>query len=199
MVQESGKLKIVSRDLDVIHLLLDLAVDYNCSGYEKFESDWNNYNYCSGNVDNIRRGNVNFYIGEEKTFSAPRLEVEEIVCRFVKAVGIIETWESEDTFVDEWERIFEGVPEDSIQRYYYLGWENDKYYGWKMEGNVVRQSRKFVSFKRRVFKRYWDSAWKLIEATRLMENMVIWAGNALMSEDVGRFVRDCPFDFGFDM
>jgi hypothetical protein len=139
MVQDSDQLKLVSRNVDVLHLLLvDLAVDYDCSGYDKFDSDWDTYNYFSGHVEKIKRGNINFYIGEEKSFSAPRLEVEEIVCRFVKAVGFVdETWDSEQAFVDEWEQIFEGVAEDSIQRYYYLGWVNDKYYGWKMEGNVV--------------------------------------------------------------
>jgi hypothetical protein len=57
----------------------------------------------------------------------------------------------------------------------------------------------FVSFKRRVFKRYWDSAWKLVEAMRLMENMVSWVTNALKSKDVGRYARNNPFDFGFAM
>jgi len=197
MVQNSKQLKLVSEDVDKLHLLLDLAVDYNCSGYSKFLNDWEEWNYFCGKIENIQRGTINFHVGEEKTFLAPRSDIEEIICRFVKAVGVVETWESEEDFLYDWESIFEGVAEDSVQRFCYLGWVDDYYYGWRMEGNKIKQSRKFVALDTREFKRYWDKAWKLVEAMRLMDNLVLWGFNALMSEDVDSFIIVHRFDFCF--
>ena len=66
---------------------------------------------------------------------SPRFDVEEVVCQFLKAVAIVDTWPSEDEFLKAWnEDVFKGAADGALDRYTYLGWTHDAYVGWRWEG-----------------------------------------------------------------
>ena len=76
---------------------------------------------------------------------SPRSDIEEIVCCFLKAVAIIETWPSEDEFLKAWNQdVFKGASDAALDRYTYLGWRHDEYVGWRWESDGGERTDGYV-------------------------------------------------------
>jgi hypothetical protein len=67
-------------------------------------------------------------------YVSPSRAVEGIISKYVKAIVIVETWKTEDKFLEEWNnRIFKTVGEKLDERFVYLGWTMNVYLGWNMD------------------------------------------------------------------
>jgi hypothetical protein len=166
---------------------------------------WRTKKYFVGNVvHHVKQGgSVKFVVGEETNMISPRLDVEEIVCRFLKAVAILDTWPTEDEFLKGWnEDVFKGACDAALDRYTYLGWRHDEYVGWRWEsdGGELEESRRWAQMNTYWLSQCYDYASVLVEAMTLMDDLIPWTKRALeYSCGLKTFFILHPFDFGFKL
>lgn len=190
---------------ELLDICLELAHDYNASGYRKFKSDYDDDNFYSrgrlvqGNINKTTGGQAVF-VGEVFDCVSPDRDIEGIIDKFIKAIAIVETWETEDKFLEAWDRdVFKHVGDRSDNRFVHLGWQMNKYLGWntpalteKERYNLVKKVL-FQQFDHRSLSKFWKIAWRTVKALLIMDCINKWAIDFVSDPDGTE-----PFDFGFD-
>jgi hypothetical protein len=124
-------------------------------------------------------------IGEELTILTPLRDVEEVLCKFVKSIATVETFNNRDNFINIWnETHFPGESEMSIRRFIRLGWTTEDYIGWDWAGDNDRNVKyvlEFVHLDSRRLGYYWDEAWEYVRAMLIMDALVDWIYDMLKS------------------
>lgn len=190
---------------EIMDICLELAHDYYGCGYRKFKSDYDSLNFyphgrlIQGNLKK-KMGGQEVVVGEVFDCVSPDREIEGIIDKFIKAIAIVEKWETEDNFLDAWDRnVFNRVADGSDDRFVYLGWQMNKYLGWntpdlsEVERYHLVKMGEFQQFNYRSLSKFWQVAWRTVRALLIMDCINQWAID---------FVRDPddvePFDFGVD-
>jgi hypothetical protein len=183
--------------LYILDTCLELVYDYNLLGYKKFKKDFDGGLYFNeGALQRSLNVGIDDFVGEVTEFVCPSRELERIIDPFTKAIAIVETWNTENDFVEAWNDFFGGKPDLSNARFVYLGWKFENYLGWdgrfvKGENNVRQE---FSQFNNLILRRFWNRARNTVKALLIMDSIEVWAyyrfrSCGLISE---------PFDFSFD-
>lgn len=188
---------IFSIELDVLNEMLVMIKEYHTPpGFSAMKRSWENGSFYRDG--RLKKGNakVGYIIGEVVEFVSPSVEVEQIIDKYIKAIAVVETWQTEDRFIEAWENgVFgSGVREKGETRYVYLGWKLVEYIGVDHPGDERIQSRMVrhsVQFDRSILRKFWVSATNTVKAMLMVDCLDMWAYHQLLS-GIQR-----PFRFGW--
>jgi hypothetical protein len=180
----------------ITDICVDLIHEYNWMGYKEFKKDWDSDRYY-GEGKLLRNPNlkVGDIVGEVIEYVSPSLQIEGIIDPFVKAIAIVETFQSKDGFIDAWNEFFQGSHELSDSRFVYFGYVQDRYIGWNnpfdREKNSASQS--FVQLTNRKLGQFWDRAVMTVKALLVIDCLKAWAHVHFTSH--GLYNESFDFDF----
>jgi hypothetical protein len=180
----------------MIDKCLGLIHEYDWMGYKEFKRDWDSGRYY-GEGELLRNPNIKVgdIIGEVIDYVSPSLQIERIIDPFVKAIAIVETFQSRDGFVDAWTDVFHGSHELSDSRFVYFGYVQDRYIGWNspfdQDKNCASQS--FVQMTNRQLGVFWDRAVMTVKALLVIDCLKTWAHLRFTSR--GLYNESFNFDF----
>jgi hypothetical protein len=119
-----------------------------------------------------------------------RDDIESLVCVNRKAIEMLETWDSIDDFLNDWDLWFDGIPDESFDRVVYLG----KCYHGLAGGHIFMPSPTplYEKLNRKTLRMYWERAEERVEALRRIEEMKadIYR-NIIRSLDFSDFTHRC--------
>jgi hypothetical protein len=71
-------------------------------GYRTMKRSWDDGSFCGGKLKqrNMKVGNI---VGEVVDFISPSVDVKRIIDKYVEAIAVVETWGTEEQFVEAWE------------------------------------------------------------------------------------------------
>jgi hypothetical protein len=190
-------------DEDIVDICLELAYDYDACGYGKFKFDFDHSIFYDHG--RLVKGNYSvgskFVVGEVLDYVTPSREIEGIIDKYVKAIAIVETWQTEENFLENWEEnVFNKVGDNSDNRFVYLGWTMNRYLGWNTP-NITEQKELEALGKETLCKqfntvtlsRFWKKAWNTVKALLIMDCLNNWAIDWIR-DPIGTKL----FDFGFE-
>jgi hypothetical protein len=193
---------------EVVDICLELAHDYNACGYKKFKKDYDikSFNSQGRLLEGSDGARIRVAVGEVTDYVSPSKEVEGIIDKYVKAIAIVETWKTEDSFLKDWnDTVFTGVGEKSNDRYIYMGWNMKTYFGWNMrqlelndeeeQSEIGRMEAVSMQFDQRTLSAFWKKAWNTVRALQLIDRINEWALDHARNPVAWRK----PFVFSFDI
>jgi hypothetical protein len=179
-------------------MLLMIKEYYKPPGYRTMKKSWDEGSFFKGGKltkGNFKVGNI---IGEVVDFISPSVEIERIIDKYVKAIAVVETWRTEDRFVEAWENnVFGGdYNERSDVRYVYLGWKMVKHIGVdhpvtsdnELDSRMVTHTAQFT---RSMLSKFWNRAVLTVKAMLILDCLDMCAYNSLYSG------VDRPFRYGW--
>jgi hypothetical protein len=98
-----------------------------------------------------------------------RDDIESLACVNRKAIEMMDTWETFDEYLSDWNLWFDGVPDESFDRVVYMG----KYYHGLAGGHnfVPTPTPLYEKLNRTTLRMYWERAEERVEALRRIDNM----------------------------
>jgi hypothetical protein len=188
-----------SEELKVLEKCLMLLEEFHSMpGYEFYKKMFDEKRYYQDGK--LRWGNfeVGNIVGEVTDYVTPSPEIEGIIDPFVKAIAVVEKYETSDGFLEAWNGggIFKHKGENANARFLYLGRRFKMYIGrdtkLSKEGQETAMERVSYRCDTQGLVQFWDNAWNTVKAMLIIDCLHSWSYNYHISRLTG------PFDFDFD-
>jgi hypothetical protein len=186
-----------SEEWKVLEKCLILLKEYHSmpgyTSYKKAFDEKRYYQHGKLRWGNFEVGNI---VGEVTEYVTPSPNIERIIDPFIKAIAVVEKYETLDRFLEAWNGgVFKNKGEHANVRFLYLGQRLKMYIGCDTklsQGEETVMERVSCQCDTQGLVRFWDNAWNAVKAMLIIDCLHSWSYNYLISSLTG------PFDFGFD-
>jgi hypothetical protein len=186
LLEEKIQVKGDEEGIDILNACLELINDYNTKGYRHFKRCYDEGTYYK--KGHLFKGNniVGRCVGEVTDYVSPSLEIEGMIDNYIKAIAIVEIWQTEDAFIFDWEEnVFGGARDLSEKRFIFMGWVLNRYIGWNTNSVKIQHDCGkvdwFLQFDRRRLSIFWNKAWNTVKAMLIVDCLDSWACDYFIS------------------